>query len=831
MFRSHEQDRILDTATQALGHAIEPALELDSAAISKTKSQISGLVSEIAALARSHRDPTSYATDMLPRLAQSMAATGAALWSVDHDGSWHAIHCYAMPDVLLEENSSEESSSNNNHDAASLESKIDRSIGKSLNAIDSLIDPKLAVASATNGGDRVSSLSANSDQLVDTSQTAGKPSHRRPSAVHRALLAKVHQERQPVLVPPGASKSDQGNSSSTNESSLPVNPTAMALIFAPVPVENSLGSWWLQVVQTPSGGVATQRGYLRFVAQIADLTADFLKTYRLREHQYQTRVNSETSKLLEIASNRNASARPGDILPSITARIRDILECDQVFIVHRYHRNQSWQTLVATGMRSVKSQSDGSLAISLAVNWFLRQSAVHQQQLCPTSMFAEDRRLRKEDPNKPGAIAIRFANSPILQGRHGSLQAKACADISRTAESDDDAILRFNAMFTSAITTWIPIFSDQPNHDSGVGLLVYWSWPSARPSPEQLDRLLAHTQQVTSVVLQASRPPAISTWTGNSPTRRKKVSSRILSFLKSRVTVALITAASLVAAGFIPVQSYLISPATIVAAKQYRHYASSDATVRAVHVDYGQEVTAGQILIELEDRNLQRLYDQTEAEMRQIDQQMISLNNRLLRDQQLSESNRFALEGELDTLRKLAPQTAIRLSDLRKQIDALKIVASSDGVVTTWNASQSLQDRPVRTGQLLVSVQATESPWMIEARMPQHRSGQFLKLASEQSASNKPIEAQFSLASQPLRNIPAVYRPDEKGSIVALTADSIHDSIYRVRFAIPKISDKTISSGSAATLRIDAGRAPLWKALLGDAINGAWAKWRLWTGL
>jgi len=284
-------------------------------------------------------------------------------------------------------------------------------------------------------------------------------------------------------------------------------------------------------------------------------------------------------------------------------------------------------------------------------------------------------------------------------------------------------------------------------------------------------------------------------------------------------------------AGFIPVESHLVSPATIIAAKQHRHYASSDATVRAVNVDYGQEVIAGQILIELEDRNLQRLFEQTEAEMRQIDQQTLSLTNRLLRDQQLSESNRFTLEGDLDGLRKLAPQTAIRLSDLQKQIDALKILAISDGVVTTWNASQSLQDRPVRTGQLLVSVQATESPWMIEARMPQHQSGQFLKLASDQSTSSKPIEAQFSLASQPLRNIPAVYRPTEKGSIVAISADSIHDSIYRIRFAIPKINDKSISSGSAATLCIDAGHVPLWKAVLGDAINGAWAKWRLWTGL
>jgi len=479
----------------------------------------------------------------------------------------------------------------------------------------------------------------------------------------------------------------------------------------------------------------------------------------------------------------------------------------------------------------VNSLSDGSLAISRAADWFIQQTAMHPYSHCPTSMLAEDRRLRAENRHQTGTISIRIASLPTHSNSHDQLGTNAGEEVSRKAETSDEAILRFNAMFTSAITTWIPIFSDLPKQNTGVGLLVYWSWPSSRPTAEQLDRLLLHTQQVASVVLQATRPSAIAAWTGTSSTRRRNASSRFYSALRSKRAVAAIAICLIIAAGFIPVQSHLISPANIIAAKQHRHYASSDATVRAVKVDYGQEVTAGQTLIELEDRNLQRLFEQTEAEMRQIDQQTLSLTNRLLRDHQLSESNRFTLEGDLDGLRKLAPQTAIRLSDLQKQIDALKILAVSDGVVTTWNASQSLQDRPVRTGQLLVSVQATESPWMIEARMPQHQSGRFLKLAADQSTSSKPIEAQFSLASQPLRNIPAVYRPTEKGSIVAISADSIHDSIYRIRFAIPKINDKSISSGSAATLCIDAGRVPLWKAVLGDAINGAWAKWRLWTGL
>jgi len=825
MFRSHEQDRILDTATQAL--------ELDSAAIAKTKSQISGLVSEIAVLAQSHRDPTSYAKDMLPRLVQSMAATGAALWSVDSEGKWQAIHCFGMPGVLLHDYQSDET-----ENADSLELKIDQTIVQSMDSIDRLLERSPEVDETIELGQSSNKARRDSRHSTSTNQPATKTRQLRPSAVHQLLLAKVHQEKQPVLVPPGTS--DQPSGGPSHENSLPINPTAMALIFAPVPieisVESSLGSWWLQVVQPPSGGVATQRGYLRFVAQIADLTADFLKTYRLREHQYQTRINSETSRLLGIASTQHTSLQPvdvlpGDVLPAIISRIRDILECDQAFLVQRSRRKQPWQTLVASGMRSVNSQSDGSLAISRAADWFIQQTAMHPYSHCPTSMLAEDRRLRKENRDQTGTISIRIASSATHCNSRDSLGTDAGEEVSRNAESSDEAILRFNAMFTSAITTWIPIFSDLPKYDTGVGLLVYWSWPSSRPTAEQLDRLLLHTQQVTSVVLQATRPSALAAWAGNSYTRRRNARSRLYSALKSKRAVASIAICLIMGAGFIPVESHLVSPATIIAAKQHRHYASSDATVRAVNVDYGQEVTAGQILIELEDRNLQRLFEQTEAEMRQIDQQTLSLTNRLLRDHQLSESNRFTLEGDLDGLRKLAPQTAIRLSDLQKQIDALKILAISDGVVTTWNASQSLQDRPVRTGQLLVSVQATESPWMIEARMPQHQSGQFLKMASDQSSSSKPIEAQFSLASQPLRNIPAVYRPTEKGSIVAISADSIHDSIYRIRFAIPKINDKTVSSGSAATLCIDAGRVPLWKAVLGDAINGAWAKWRLWTGL
>jgi len=789
MLRSLEQDRTLDTATQAL--------ELDSSAIAKTKSQISGLVSEIAALSQSHRDPVSFAQSMLPRLVHAMAAHGAALWSLRDGTTWEVIHGVGIPRELLGTRATDDVDRSN-----SVESKIESSI----DSLEALLDvPSEAVASR--------SVKSSSPSLPPLSYAS-------PS--HQLLLERVQQERQPVLVPPSAQNAMPGLTNLTgSDPSNPINPTQFALIFAPVLVESELGVWWLQVVQPPSGGVATQRGYLRFVAQIADLTADFLKTHRLREHQHQTRITQATARLIDYAVNDEANVQSKEFLSTVIARIRDILECDQVFLVERSYRGKPWRTLVASGMRTTNHQSEGNQSISNAAEWLIDQANAHQIEDHPLSILAEDRRLRKNTPGTVSTITL-CSSSPdsIYQ-----------PSVTRDVEPADEGIIRFNAIFSSAITSWVPIVVDPKSRKTGVGLLVYWSWPSSRPSESQLNVLLSHCKRTSLVVLRATRPSSLAIWLGRNGTTRSHQSRRLLTLLASRTLLVAIAITVIAGIGFISVPIQLTAPATIIAAKQSRHYANSDATVRAVHVDYGQRVEPQQLLLELEDRNLERLFEQTKAEVRQNDQKQRNLTTRLLRDQELSETARYTLEGELEGIRKLAPQTENRLNDLRAQIDSLMVRAHTAGIVTTWNAAKSLQDRPVRTGQLLLSVQASDSQWIVEANMPQHQSGQFLKLTDDHANSRIPLEATCSLASLPLKDIPALFRPDDRSAIVAISSDSIHDAVFRLRFSIPQINDVSVMSGSAATLRINGGNGPLWKALFGDAINGAWAKWRLWSGL
>ena len=95
-------------------------------------------------------------------------------------------------------------------------------------------------------------------------------------AAHQMMLAEVAAARQPIVVPitPGAC-----------DPHVPANPTDSPAAVVPIETLSSEQSptFLLEVFLEPGGGVATQRGYLRFVAQMADLAGEFLRADRLRE--------------------------------------------------------------------------------------------------------------------------------------------------------------------------------------------------------------------------------------------------------------------------------------------------------------------------------------------------------------------------------------------------------------------------------------------------------------------------------------------------------------------------------------------------------------------
>ncbi len=734
-------------------------LELDAAAIAQTKVQIGKLVAEIAELTKTCEAPSVFYAAMLCRLVTAMAGSGAGVWQRLDDGSWRLLQAFTLPESLV----SDLDNHDLNDDQASPVQVVDR--------LATLVDSELD-SNPTGTRTRSKSKQSEDKRLAEDS----RPRTRGPTPEHLALLDCVAREQQPILVPPGdiAVGGDR-----------PTNPIQQCLIYSPIPVEAALGRFWLQVVQPPSGGVATQRGFLRFVAQIADLTADFLKTYRLRQFENEQRLFAAAKRLL------NDAAKPGDAkakLSILVDQLRELTGADQVILVQRAYGYQSWQISIASGLNDFDARSEGSQCLAELIQWITRQWPHHR----PWVSFSSDRRAN--DSN------------------HDQLNI-----------GDGLPRERFLSMFSAAAVAWLPLFGGTSKKPNGVGCVLYWSWPAKRPENAALEQLAERAQTLGRLGLDAIRPAQLQNAIDRSERKSQSLGGRAIHCLQSRWGRFAMATAAILCISSIPVPLRIVAPATLQPSNQFRHYAPMDARITKVHVDYGQSVTAGQVLLELEDRQLSNLLDDAVSQQLKSKERRRDIEARLLRGDHLPNDTRYELEGELETLRALTSNEQLRIESLRKQMELLTIRAAKDGVVATWNARQMLQDRPVRVGQILLMIHQPNGPWSADTRLNQQDVGKFLKTVRQ----GMPM-AHCALASHPNQSIPAIYQPDASTAMISASQDNSHESTLCVKFAIPVGELPQRNAGSSARVTIDIGQGPLAWSVFGDAMVSLWAKVRLW---
>ncbi|MDZ4848760.1 MAG: biotin/lipoyl-binding protein [Pirellulaceae bacterium] len=742
----------LDQATAQLTDGPKSApkiLELDAAAIAQTKVQISSLVAEIAELARTCEAPKAFYSAMLSRLVTAMAGSGAGVWQQFDDGSWKLVQACTLPDSLVTT-------------ADELSADIRARSDEALDRISSIVEHEL-------------DFSASRDNDANLGQTALK-NESVPTPEHLALLDCVARERQPILVPPGnlAASSDR-----------PTNPLQQCLIYSPIPVDVGFGRLWLQVVQSPSGGVATQRGYLRFVAQIADLTADFLKTFHLRHFESEKRLFVATQQLLGDLAN------PGDSkakLVTLLLQLREFTGADQVILIQRISANKKWQLLVASGVRDFDKRSEASQCFSELGKWFAQRCSRNQAWL----VYATDRRTQPSTSD-------------------------------RSIHENSLPLDRFFSMFSASAVGWLPMIGGTSTNPNGFGCILHWSWPTKKPDNAYLEQVANRALVLGRIGLAAIRPPQLKMALDRDVTPSNGLGVWAKQMLSSVWIRFAIAAMLVVGISIISVPLRIVAPATIHPRLQYRHYAPLDGRITKVHVEYGQAVVAGQVLLELEDRQLSNLLDDAITQQLKSKERRRDIKSRLLRGDRLSIDTRYELEGEQETLQALASDEQHRVDELQRQMQLLTIRSAEDGVVATWNIKELLQDRPVRVGQMLLLVQQPNGPWVVDARIRQQDVGRFLE-----SVRNGSTLANCSLSSHPNRVIPAVYQPSLSTETILTNQDDGNSSALCVQFAVPVDELPQRNTGSAARVTVDIGRGPLVWSVFGNAIVSFWAKVRLW---
>lgn len=239
-------------------------------------------------------------------------------------------------------------------------------------------------------------------------------------------------------------------------------------------------------------------------------------------------------------------------------------------------------------------------------------------------------------------------------------------------------------------------------------------------------------------------------------------------------------------------------------------FAATTGIVQTVHVDHGQSVRQGQLLVELRNVDLEVEQARLHGELSSTAERLASIRTSLLSRQPQTEAERTRLAGEEAQLRqKLASlQLQIELFELR--LAQTQVVSPIDGEVISWDVRKSLMNRPVQAGQMLLTVAQTDAQWELLVDMPEHRMGHVLAAWNEHR--DQPLRVSFMLASEPGTTY--------EGQLLEIHDRAEEDphqvSTVRLRVQFDQSLLSRPRAGAAATVKVHCGRRSLGYVWLHD---------------
>ncbi|MBA4020495.1 MAG: hypothetical protein C0483_25320 [Pirellula sp.] len=279
-----------------------------------------------------------------------------------------------------------------------------------------------------------------------------------------------------------------------------------------------------------------------------------------------------------------------------------------------------------------------------------------------------------------------------------------------------------------------------------LGVLILEQIEDISPAPGRVDRaelVVAHTATALQNALEHESIPLLPLW-------RLAAQARNLTAPGTRrktIAVATVIIAALLALKFVPADFALSARGTLQPVVRQHVFAPLDGTVHTIHVQHGQRVEAGQLLLELRNTDLDVALADVVGKRTAAGEQLLSVERALYDDStKLGGEERHRLAGQRSDLKQQLISLDEQLRLLRRKREQLRVVSPIAGEVTTWNVEQLLQSRPVRQGQVLVDVAAIDGPWELELQVPENGIGHLLRAQREHGDA---LQVHYRLAADP----------------------------------------------------------------------------------
>ena len=541
---------------------------------------------------------------------------------------------------------------------------------------------KIVSALAAHGG-AVWNLSADGDASVvyQINIEAGLlDSDSEDTARHTKLLRVIAHSNEAQLIPPNSGFGEDGSVG---------NPTDHLLVLAPLAGDQGVEAV-VEIFQRPNAQPATQRGYLRFLVQMCELAAEWVKSQKLRQFSDRHSLWAQADQFSRLV-HHNLDLR--ETAFTIANEGRRLIGCDRVSVALR--KGSKCRVEAVSGQDTVERRSNAvTLLGTLATRVMKSGEALwydgNTEDLPPQIESVLDEYV---DESYTRMMAV-------LPLKRPETKADAARDPSEVDPNETKKREEYiGVLIIEQIETNLPRSIVDPRVD-----LVY----------EHCCRAVANSQEFNNLFL-------MPVW---------RTIGRTAWIIRARALPKTIAITSLVLAilfvfMFVQVDFSVEAEGVLQPVDRHDIFVPANGIVTEMNIQDQQLVRQGDLLVKLEDPDLLIEKRRVEGQLEETKDQL-SNARRAQFQVGLSPADKIRVSGQVQQLVLRRETLNEELAIIEKKEQLLEIKSPADGqVVLQWDVEKTLLHRPVAIGQVVMTVVeiGEEKQWELELSLPERRLG------------------------------------------------------------------------------------------------------------
>ncbi|HZZ28740.1 MAG TPA: HlyD family efflux transporter periplasmic adaptor subunit [Pirellulales bacterium] len=437
----------------------------------------------------------------------------------------------------------------------------------------------------------------------------------------------------------------------------------------------------VEIFQRTGGRPAVERGYLRFVMQMCDLAEDFLKTRQLRLYTDRQAIWAQLEQFTRLA---HGSLEPRATAYTLANEGRRLIDCDRVSVA--IHKGRKSKIEAVSGQETFDKRSNQVTLLGKLATVVVRAGE-------PLWYTGDTRDL---------APQVEEAVEAYVDESHS--KTVVVLPLAKPHDAEEHEVENAPPHKPEYIGALI---IEQINTD-GI--------PTAMR--RRVDVVSEHGCTALSNALEHNSLFLMPVWRtlGKS---RLLVSARTLPKTLAAIVLVVVGIASLF---FVPAEFQLHGKGTLEPVVKRDIFTQTDGQVVKVLVKHGENVKAGDVLVELQNDKLEEQLSEKIGQETANEQKILYLED-AGHDARMSAQERAKNEGDLAVARANQKDFRRQRELLEDEKKKLTVRSPIDGKVVTFKLEDLLANRPVEKGQVLMTVIDPTKDWELEVLMPEDRMG------------------------------------------------------------------------------------------------------------